>query len=145
MKEIERFEKLKEMGYVYNPETGNVEKNGKIFFDKRKDGYKRLTIGRSRVYQHRYIWWLMFNEEPNIIDHIDHNRENNRLENLRNVTHNENNQNRKKIKGFYFHKRSETFQVVISVNGKKIYLGNYKTSQEAQEAYLEAKKKYHKI
>ena len=145
MKEIERFEKLKEMGYVYDPKTGDlIGKRGKVIKNK-LNGYIYCSfkmIKHYGVYAHRYIWWLNYNEMPDEIDHINRVRSDNRLQNLRSVTHLINSKN---TIGKGYEKRGDVFRASICVDRKKIYLGNYKTEQEAQQAYLEAKKKYNKI
>lgn len=146
MTEIERFEKFREMGYVYNLDTGNVERNGKIKGYKTKKGYILLSFDKNektfKVRAHRFIWWLLYKEIPNEIDHINRIKDDNRIENLRNTTHNENLKNKL---GKGFRKKRAGFQARIGVDRKEIYLGTYKTEQEARQAYLDAKKIYHKI
>ena len=99
MKEIERFEKLKELGYKYDPETGDLF-GGRGFKIKSKDTDGYIICGvydenrkLYRVKSHRFIWWLNHNEIPEEIDHINRIRDGNRLENLRNTTHSENTTN----------------------------------------------------
>jgi len=148
MKEIERFEKLKELGYKYDPETGDLfgKRGHKI---KRKDKAGYILCGvydenrkQYKVLGHRFIWWLTHNEIPKVIDHINREKTDNRLVNLRNTTHAKNCEN-KFSKGYT--KRSYGFEALIKVDRKQIYLGSYKTEQEAHQAYLDAKKIYHKI
>lgn len=147
MTEIERFEKLKSMGYTYNPETSDVERNRKVRGYKDEDGYIILGFSQNeklyRVKAHRYIWWLVYGEIPEQIDHINHITYDNRLENIRNVSHQQNHFNKKIKKGYY--KNQGCFKAVIGVDGKKVYLGHYETEAEAREKYLEAKKIYHLI
>jgi len=147
MKEIERFERLKELGYKYDPETGDLfGKRGHKIKSKGNDGYIRCGVYENKkeykVMGHRFIWWLNHNEIPEVIDHINRVTDDNRLENLRNTTHSENNKN-KFGKGYL--KNGSGFHAQIWVDRKWIYLGQHKTEQEAQQAYLEAKKIYHKI
>ena len=148
MKEIERFEKLKELGYKYDPETGDLF-GGRGFKIKSKDTDGYIICGvydenrkLYRVKSHRFIWWLNHNEIPEEIDHINRIRDDNRLENLRNTTHSENRKNTSS-KGYY--KNGFKFKAQIMADGKWIYLGRHKTEKEAHQAYLEAKKIYHKI
>ena len=69
---------------------------------------------------------------------------NNNIDNLRIATKQENNWNTD-AKGCYYDKKSGKWKACIGINRKRIHLGYYNTEEEAHEAYLEAKKKYHKI
>ena len=146
MTEIERFERLKEIGYKYDPETGDLygSKGDKI--KNRDGGYIVCAVHENkkkyRVKAHRFIWWLNYNEIPDEIDHINRVRDDNRLKNLRNTTHSENTKN---AIGKGYGKNKSGFQAKIAVDGEQICLGTYKTEQEAHQVYLEAKKIYHKI
>ena len=117
--------------------------NGYYYFqlvnNNKKNGY----------YYHRVIYkihnkdWDMTYTPDNQIDHIDNNRANNNIENLRVVNNSENAQNRKKAKGYTWHKNKNKYQAKIMINYKCISLGYYDTAEEAREAYLVAKIKYH--
>jgi hypothetical protein len=61
------------------------------------------------------------------------------------VTHQQNNWNRVNAKGYHMVKNAGRYRAEIRLNAKKIYLGTYKTEQEARNAYLKAKEIYHKI
>jgi len=86
-------------------------------------------------------------------DHIDRNPQNNCLENLRWVTRSVNQINKSaygksKYKGVYYktQKNKEGNSLIISrisINGKQLYLGVFKTEEEAYEAYKQAFKKHH--
>lgn len=78
-------------------------------------------------------------------DHKDHNTLDNRTLNLRVATRSQNQWNRKNTKGYSWHRVYKNFQAEIMLNGKSIFLGRFPTSTEAHIAYLNAKKKYHKI
>lgn len=82
-------------------------------------------------------------------DHINRNKMDNRLNNLRWVTHSENQLNKKsygksKYKGVnvtYSMKRGNRYDYIsaqIIINKKLVYLGVYKTEEEAHEAYKKA-------
>jgi hypothetical protein len=144
MNELERFEKLKKLGYVYEPETGLVKRNGEVRGSKKPDGYILLAYKKYKVYLHRFIWWLVHNEIPNEIDHINRIKDDNRLENLRNTTH-QKNQFNTNAKGYHYNKRDKKYYSQIRIEGKPKYLGYYNTEQEARQSYLDAKKIYHII
>jgi hypothetical protein len=83
------------------------------------------------------------------VNHIDGNKHNNNLSNLEVVNCRANVQKyhlsksgRNKLMGCFFHKTSGLFQSEIKVNGKRVYLGYFKTEGEAHEAYLSAVSKY---
>lgn len=77
------------------------------------------------------------------IDHIDGNGLNNQRSNLRVVTHRENlhNHHRKKTSRFVgvsWSKSNNNWQAQIHKNSIATHLGNFKTEEEAHEAYLKA-------
>jgi hypothetical protein len=78
-----------------------------------------------------------------VIDHIDENKINNCVANLRITNQSGNQQNRKDAKGCYFYKASQKWVARIMINHKQIHLGYYNTEEEAHEAYLDGKRKYH--
>ena len=51
----------------------------------------------------------------------------------------------RRAKGYTWNKREQKYVASIGVNHKTIHLGRFDSPEEAQEAYLEAKKKYHTI
>lgn len=81
------------------------------------------------------------------VDHINHNTLDNRRENLRLCTHTQNNQNAKK-KGYSKNKykgitkQDNKWIARIRYKGKNLYLGRFKTEEEAHIAYCEAGRKY---
>ena len=54
----------------------------------------------------------------------------------------QNNFNRN-AKGYTFNKQRQKYHAQIMVNGTQIFLGLFNTAEEAHEAYLTAKAKYH--
>lgn len=123
-----------------------------------KAGYvdkdKRISIRfRNKLYKaHRLIWLLAHGKWPDgVIDHIDGNPLNNRLSNLRDVPQSVNTHNHRKARsnntsgllGVCRRDDIGKFQAKIQVMGKVIFLGTFMTADEAHEAYLTAKRKYH--
>jgi HNH endonuclease len=117
-------------------------------------GYKVININGKNFKAHRLAFLFMTGRMPfQQIDHINGIRNDNRWINLREATKAENLQNQKKAQsdnkstgllGASFNKRKKYFQSRINVAGKQIYIGGFKTAQEAHEAYLQAKRKFHK-
>jgi hypothetical protein len=125
----------------------------KIIFSLSNVGYLCCSLTNNKIKRlfsfHRLMYYF-YNQEWDIlnpelvIDHIDRNILNNNIENLRPLTKQENAFNTA-AKGCWFDKRAKKWRACIKLNGKNIYLGYYKTEQEAHEKYLEAKKIYHII
>lgn len=145
---------------TYDPDTGlfkwleyNQPRKKKGWFSgtDRGNGYLVIKINNKLVRTHRLAWYLMKGEWPkNQIDHIDGSRSNNKLSNLRDVPQAENMQNRQKVRvdsktGVLgvAHQRGR-YRAYIRINGKKKNLGTFDTPEQAHQAYLEAKRKYHK-
>ena len=112
-------------------------------------GYKAIYINRTRKALHRVIyyahnqdWNIQDSSINNYIDHIDGNRANNDIRNLRVVTCQQNNFNTC-AKGYTWNKPAKKWMAQINLNKKYMYLGCFKTEEEARNAYLEAKKIYH--
>jgi hypothetical protein len=111
-------------------------------------GYRLISINvdgtRCSIYGHRAAWALTTGEYPHCeIDHRDHNRANNRFDNLREATHAENHQNRKPTRGTTYERRTGRYFARIHVGDKTIHLGTFDTEEDAHQAYLAAKAKYH--
>lgn len=84
------------------------------------------------------------------VDHRDGNPLNNVRSNLRIATRSENQMNRGAmrnnklgIKGVSFVKSRGTYQCQITFYGKDIFLGHFKTAEEARDAYQAAALEYH--
>ena len=151
----QKFEYLRDKGWTYNPETGEIfTSRGKVCSNNDVSGYVRCNIrlikngklGKGyNLLAHHFAWfWMNGNVEIDEIDHINRNRADNRICNLRNVTHQVNQWNNN-AKGYIYHKRDKKYQAQIALNNKLIYLGLYDTPEEARQAYLNAKQKYHVI
>lgn len=125
-------------------------KVGNIVGYKRKD--KRLDIhfnGKDYL-AHRLAWWFVYGSIPEYdVDHINGDPTDNRIVNLRLDIHRLNPQNTSKLRdantsGYTgVNKHNNKWQAKIGVKGKQIYLGNFKTPQEAYAAYLCAKREHH--
>lgn len=140
---------------TYNPETGEFKwidahgKKNKGWFQPKPRWSKTKTYVRCQGINihkiwyspHRLAWYLMKGYWPVQIDHINRNALDNRFANLREVSNKENSENRK---GRGWQQQGKRYRTKIVVGGQTIYLGTYDTPEEAENVYLEAKKKYHK-
>ena len=147
MTRLEKCELLKSKGYRYDAETGLVYglKNGNLI--KTTDGkYLYITLfDHTRLAQHHYAWFMVYgNVDFDELDHKNRIKTDNRISNLRisNRTHQQFNRG---AKGYYFYKRLSKWMSRIQINKKNIFLGYFNTENEARQAYLIAKEKYHKI
>ena len=143
----------------YNPDTGvfiwkiNPCKNLKagIKAGGVSRGYAYVTISRKRYPAHRLAWAYMYSEMPSILDHINGNPLDNRISNLRIATPAENSQNRIRANnnsshgklGLSFDKKKQLWRARIGLDGKRIYLGKFKSQDDAYQAYLNAKRAMH--
>lgn len=118
-----------------------------------KYGYRRIRLREATLFAHRIAWLHFYGVWPTgQIDHINGIRDDNRISNLRDVTGTDNAQNRRVAQsvsttGFLgvMKKRSRPgFEARIRVNGTRIYLGYFKTPEEAHAVYVEAKRRLHR-
>lgn len=118
-----------------------------------KSGYKAYYINLNKkhyvlsrvVYKfNNSDWNITDTSKNNLIDHINNNSLDNRIENLRILTHQQNQFNTN-AKGYYWHNKTNKWQAQIMINGKTTYLGLFAEEEDAKQAYLEAKEKYHII
>lgn len=142
----------------YEPDTGNffyVSARGiKQIGDKAGlasgNGYIRIEISGKRYLAHRLAWLFCNGKWPsNMIDHINCDRTDNRICNIREADKHQNQYNSKKhidnktgYKNVRLH-RDGKYEARISVKGKRIQLGSFKTAEEAALAYSKAVEKYH--
>ena len=140
---------------LYSFRTHGWSKNKKWYIlkgsVKGKRGYRSCGINGKNYSHHRLIyklhnpeWDITDTSSLNQIDHIDRNKLNNNIDNLRVVTATENQYNTEH-KGYYWNKRDTIWMSAITVDGKKIHLGCFVIEEEARNAYLEAKEKYHNV
>jgi hypothetical protein len=116
-----------------------------------KNGYRIISINYKLYREHRLAWLYVYGYLPILqLDHRDRNRSNNCIDNLREATATQNGQNRSRMKnntsgfnGVTFNKKSSKWLSRITINGKLLYLGLFKTPDEAHLAYLKAKAELH--
>ena len=143
MTRLEKCELLKSKGYTYNPETGKIYGMfGKEIKRLSDDGYINLD---NNLRGHHFAWyWVYGNVDFEQLDHINRIKNDNRISNLRDVTHAENQLNRFG-KGYGWFKNKNKWRSYIQTNKLYKHLGYFNTEEEARQAYLQAKEKYHLI
>lgn len=120
--------------------TWTIEKSGKRFYACTKINGKKVRLHRM----------LLNPRKGYDVDHINKNGLDNRRENLRCATKQQNAMNkdranlRKRYKGVSFNKSKGMWEARISINKKRVYLGQFKLAREAAAAYNKAAKKYYK-
>lgn len=122
------------------------EKLKDLCWYKDSGGYARSGngISQERVSFHRIVMDCPDDME---VDHVNGKKWDNRKCNLRIVTRHQNNLNHKTPKNntsghIGVIKRGELYEARIVFNGKDIYLGRYKTFEEAVKVRKEAEEKY---
>jgi hypothetical protein len=154
------YERLRELLH-YDPLTGVFTwlvckatwiRIGDVAGTPDKDGYTVITIDGKKMRAARLAWLYMTGGWPqHEIDHKDTCKSNDIWTNLREATHNQNQHNQSKpinntsgYKGVHWHKRDQCWAVVIRINGKAKWLGNFDTPKLAHAAYSDAASQYHK-
>lgn len=107
-------------------------------------GSNRKNGKRHGISMAREVLGLKFGDKRQA-DHRNHDTLRNCRSNLRIVTHQQNVWNRKNPKGYYWQKVAKKYHALIQVNNKKIYLGLFDVAEDARNAYLKAKEKYHRV
>jgi hypothetical protein len=148
MTRLEKIELAIKKGITCNPETGEVfGVKGKVLKATSKTGYYHIGLKidnkQYNLRSHQFIWYWVNKEIVEQIDHIDGNPLNNSISNLRAVNNQQNHFNETKAKGYCRHVKG--FMSRIVVDAKQIYLGYFSNENDARQAYLEAKQKYHQI
>jgi hypothetical protein len=133
---------------------GSVEKidgrTGKLvrtMGSNQSSGYLSINIKRL-VLVHRLIAMAFikdFDPEKQV-DHIDGNKKNNIPSNLREVSHAENLRAKRKkregvssqYRGVHWHRRNKKWQVLLSVDSKRKYIGSFDCEHEAAIAWNKA-------
>lgn len=105
---------------------------------------------RTTQRMHRLILGLESNKNKDVlVDHINHNTFDNRRSNLRFVDNSRNQMNKDKsikntsgIVGVKYHKLTSKWEVDITKNGNRIYLGLYDNFSDAVKVRKDAEEKY---
>ena len=140
--------------FHYKPLTGELVRKvrtgprtqvGDIAGTVANTGAIHVRVENGTYQAHRLVWKWVYGTDPQELDHINLVRTDNRIWNLREATPSQNAMNRPPM-GRYAKgvtKIDNGFVSTISKDGRKHYLGYYKSEAEAAEAYAEAAAKLH--
>ena len=146
---------LKEL-LSYDPDTGDFwwkesapgrttkKPAGGISKGRHVGQYRQLMIDGKKYMASHLAWFYVHGEWPeHEMDHINHNPLDDRITNLRPCTHSENQANKRiqknntsGVKGVTWVKSRNRWQVAVGRKGG--FVGQYKTIEEAMEAYEKA-------
>jgi hypothetical protein len=150
----------------YNPDTGVFvwkSRGGKgrrpdgVAGTRHSAGYTHICLRRNGVggfhFAHRLAWFYVHGCWPKgVIDHINGDRTDNRIANLRDVPVGVNAQNRRApqtnsrsgVLGVCWKACRSRWLAQIKTNGQRTkVLGTFRTKEEAEAAYLAAKRELH--
>jgi hypothetical protein len=111
--------------------------------------YRGIYIDNKRHIEHRIIFLMHHGYLPEMVDHENRITTDNNIGNLRDSDRHSNQQNTVAIKtgsglkGARYDKSRDLWMSSIRVYKKRIFLGRFKTKEEAHEAYKAAALKYH--
>ena len=144
------FEYDKETGKLYWKMSKGTAKKGNVVGCDNGRGYLRASINSKLYLVHRLVFLMHKGYLPAVLDHIDGNSRNNRIENLRPASKSQNQHNRKTgknntsgFKGVSYNKKAAKFRARISHLNKSIFLGLYKTPEEADAVVRKAREELH--
>lgn len=114
-------------------------------------GYRKGGIFRTSYLAHRVIWALVHGEWPEAgVDHINGDPSDNRLVNLRAASVAQNvwnsrirTSNTSGFKGVIWFKPKQRWRAEITVLGRQVHLGYFRTPEAAHEAYCAASARLH--
>lgn len=100
-----------------------------------KTRYKKVTIDGKCYLLHRVVYKMIHGVEPvGYIDHANRDRYDNRPVNLRDATPLENSNNRAPGEYVHYKPQRDCYAVWVRHDQQQVYLGSYKTKQEAEDA-----------
>ena len=131
--------------------AGSLSKTGTPHWqvDTRSNSFRKENAPHNGC--HEIIFILTYGDIPEgkVIDHINGNSLDNRIENFRLASFSQNVINTPKRKGCASelkgaHRNGNHWMSKISIDGKRKYLGTFRTQEEAHAAYAAAAKELHK-
>jgi hypothetical protein len=136
-------------GKLYWKKPGMGRIKGQQAGTRNPDGYRKISVYGERLKEHQLVFLYFNGYIPKEIDHINGVRDDNRIENLRSVTRSQNIMNssgrsdsKLGVKGVGL--KDGLYRARITLDGKQIHLGKFKTLELAVQARTEAAKMLHK-
>ena len=143
--------------FKYDPTTGwftNRRSRGRAKEGERAGsptghGYRRIIIDYGKFYEHHLAWLYVHGYWPDELDHQDGDRSNNAIDNLRECSRSQNCFNSDRptgssgLKGAYLDTRTFQWYSKIQIGCQVIWLGRFRTAEEAHEAFMDAVETYH--
>lgn len=138
--------------FTWKQPTGDRVSVGCVINTTNSRGYVVVGLLGRRYKAHRLAWLYVYGELPSgEIDHRDEDTSNNRIANLRIATHSQNGQNQLKARrdsstgyrGVHYEKRTGRYSAQIQADGVVHRLGRFDTAEQAYNAYLAAKSRFH--
>jgi hypothetical protein len=127
---------LYEGGHLVNRvDRSSRAKKGRSFGTVDANGYVTGYVDGRKYYEHRLIWKLHYNTEPDLLDHINGDKQDNRIENLQVLSNRENiakSHNRSLPTNIY--RYGECFRVRLQINGVERHVGIYANLEDAVHA-----------
>lgn len=128
----------------------NTRYSGEIAGSITKTGscvtYRQITIIKKTYVCHHLAYFYMTGNWPiNDIDCIDGDFTNIKYNNIRECTRTDTMYKKvtgckNKLMGVYLNNAKSKYKSIITIDGKKTYLGTFRTPEEAHSAYVEAKR-----
>jgi hypothetical protein len=132
-----------------NPTHQKVKVNTKAGYIN-AEGYLQISINNKKFKEHQIVYLMNHGYIPKEIDHINGNKLDNRIENLREVSRLQNMYNKPAYKtntsgskNVSWKAKISKWQVDISFNGKRKYIGVFEDFELAELVAAEARNKYH--
>jgi hypothetical protein len=142
--------------FDYNPETGeltflvynNRHRKGDVLTRRTAHGYLCWTFERKQYYAHRIAWKIQTGKEPpEVVDHRNRKPDDNRWQNLRASDNTSNRYNmtpwgKRFLPGVSQGRPGGNYYAKITANKRQIYLGTFRTEEEAHAAYCDAHRQH---